>query len=183
MVKELTIIQLGNPALRVRSQPVTPVNDPPVQQLIDDLLAQTQASNGVGLAAPQIGIHQRIVIVASRPNPRYPDAPLMTPMAMVNPQILAHSEEQVSGWEGCLSVPGIRGWVPRYREIEVAYEDRQGQPQQQIFTDFVARIIQHELDHLEGKVFLDRVPSTLDLMTEQEYQSRVVGNSKIGAKM
>ena len=88
---------------------------------------------------------------------------------MINPEIISYSVETEKGWEGCLSVPMIRGLVPRYREIEVAYLDRQGDRQITKLTDFVARIFQHEYDHLLGKVFLDRVETNLDLVTESEY--------------
>ena len=93
---------------------------------------------------------------------------------MINPQIVAYSDEKETGWEGCLSVPGMRGQVERAKEIEVVYGDRHGNQQQKIFTGFVARIIQHEHDHINGKVFLDRVASTLDLMSDAEYHSRIV---------
>jgi peptide deformylase len=93
----------------------------------------------------------------------------MEPTAMLNPTIISYSVETEKGWEGCLSVPMIRGLVPRYREIEVEYSDRQGDRQQVKLTDFVARIFQHECDHLEGKVFLDRVETNLDLVAESEY--------------
>ncbi|MEO8893341.1 MAG: peptide deformylase, partial [Coleofasciculaceae cyanobacterium] len=116
----------------------------------------------------------RLFIVASRPNPRYPNAPLMAPTAMINPQIIAHSTEIVNGWEGCLSIPGIRGLVPRYQAIEVEYTTRNGKQNRQELTDFVARIFQHEYDHLEGIIFLDRVKHTQDLMTDQEYLQRIV---------
>lgn len=92
---------------------------------------------------------------------------------MINPRLLAHSTEVVKGWEGCLSIPGIRGLVPRYQAIEVEYTDRDGNLQKQELTDFVARIFQHEHDHLDGVVFLDRLESTQDIITEQEYQKRV----------
>ncbi|NEP17502.1 MAG: peptide deformylase [Leptolyngbya sp. SIO4C1] len=174
MADTIPVLQLGDPKLRARSQPVSFVQDASVQTLIDQLLATVHDSNGVGIAAPQVGKNLRLLIVASRPNLRYPDAPAMAPTPMINPQIVSHSAEQVKGWEGCLSVPGIRGLVPRYRQIEVGYLDRTGQPQQQVLTDFVARIFQHEYDHLEGHVFLDRVDSTQDLISEAEYQKRVI---------
>jgi peptide deformylase len=168
------IIQLGNPELRQKSAVVENIHDPEIQKLIDDLLVTVAQSNGVGIAAPQIAAKKRLFIVASRPNPRYPHAPTMEPTAMINPQIIAHSPEVVKGWEGCLSVPGIRGLVPRYQAIAIAYTDRDGNSHQQELTDFVARIFQHEYDHLDGIVFVDRLESTLDMMTEQEYQNRVV---------
>lgn len=173
MAESLQITQLGNPVLRQQAQLVNNIQDKRLQQLIDALLATAAASNGVGIAAPQVSQSFRLFIVASRPNPRYPNAPQMEPTAMINPQIIAHSPETVRGWEGCLSVPGIRGLVPRYQTIEVEYTSRNGKKNRQEFTEFVARIFQHEYDHLDGIVFLDRVESTQDLMTEQEYQQRI----------
>jgi peptide deformylase len=98
----------------------------------------------------------------------------MEPTAMINPRIIASSTEKFKDWEGCLSIPGIRGLVPRSRSIEIEYTSRDGQLHQQELTDFVARIFQHEQDHLDGIVFLDRVESTQELMTEDEYQKQVV---------
>jgi peptide deformylase len=175
MPTERPIIQLGHPTLRQVAQPIEQVTDAQVQQLIDDLLLTVQSANGVGIAAPQVGQSLQLLIVASRPNPRYPQAPTMEPTALINPRLIAHGQEQAKGWEGCLSIPGIRGQVPRYREVEVEYLDRSGAVQQVVWTDFVARIFQHEYDHLDGKVFLDRVESTADLMTEQEYRVRILG--------
>lgn len=168
MTKPLEIAQLGNPILRQPAQPVEDNTD--FNYLIDALIATATAANGVGIAAPQVSQPYRLFIVASRPNPRYPNAPLMEPTAMINPKILSHSDQTVKDWEGCLSIPGIRGLVPRYRAIEVEYTDRGGKRQHQELKDFVARIFQHELDHLDGILFVDRLKSTLDLVTEQEYQ-------------
>ncbi|HEY9832962.1 MAG TPA: peptide deformylase [Stenomitos sp.] len=173
MTESLQIAQLGNPVLRQQAQLVNSIQDKRLQQLIDALIATAAVSNGVGIAAPQVSQSYRLFIVASRPNQRYPNAPQMEPTAMINPQIIAHSPEVVKGWEGCLSVPGIRGLVPRYQAIEVEYTSRNGTKNRQEFTDFVARIFQHEYDHLDGIVFLDRVESTQDLMTEQEYQQQI----------
>ena len=170
MSEILEVIQLGHPLLRSQAQNVDNIHSPQVQSLIDNLLATVIAANGVGIAAPQVAARERLFIVASRPIPRYPNAPQMEPTAMINPQILAHSPELVTDWEGCLSIPGIRGLVPRYQAIEVEYSDRTGKSHKQELTDFVARIFQHELDHLDGIVFVDRLQSTQDLITEQEYQ-------------
>ena len=171
MSEKLSIIQLGNPILRQKAEFVKQVKSDNIQKLIDDLLTTVSDANGVGIAAPQVAVGYRVFIVASRPNLRYPNAPLMEPTAMINPKIVAHSDEIVKDWEGCLSVPGIRGLVPRYRKIEVEYIDRNGNLVNQQLTDFVARIFQHEYDHFEGLVFLDRVESTFDIVTEQEYQN------------
>lgn len=168
------IAQLGNPVLREIAQPIYHVQEDWVQTLVDDLLATLVQSNGVGIAAPQVGAAHRLLIVASRPNPRYPNAPVMEPTAMINPHLVAHGDEVVKGWEGCLSVPGIRGLVPRYRTIEIEYTTRDGKLERQELSDFVARIFQHEFDHLNGMVFLDRVEGVNDLVTEQEYFKRIV---------
>jgi peptide deformylase len=172
MAEILSIYQLGNPVLRERAQPITNVNDPEIQELIDNLIAT--AKTGVGIAAPQVGISYQLLILASQPNARYPQAPQMEPTAVINPTIIYHSEEMVKDWEGCLSVPGIRGLVPRYRRIEVEYLCRDGKLQRQELTDFVARIFQHEYDHLKGLVFLDIVENSQELMTEQEYQKQII---------
>jgi len=173
MKESLEIAQLGNPILRQQAQLVDNLSDQHLQQLIDELITTVVGENGVGIAAPQVSQSYRLFIVASRPNLRYPHAPVMEPTAMLNPRIVAHSQEMVKDWEGCLSIPGIRGLVPRYRSVEVEYTGRDGQLQKQKLKDFVARIFQHEYDHLDGIVFLDRVESTQEMITEQEYLKRV----------
>lgn len=170
----MPIIELGNPDLRRIATPVTDVMSDRIQALSDRLLLLVKEANGVGIAAPQVGEALRLFVVASRPNLRYPNAPTMAPIVMLNPRIVAHSDASETGWEGCLSVPGIRGLVPRYKHIDVEYTGRDGSHHQQTFSDFVARIFQHEFDHLEGKIFLDRVESTHNLMTEQEFQKQVI---------
>ncbi len=172
MAEILQIIQLGHPVLRQQAQMVDNIQDQHIQKLIDDLIATLGNANGVGIAAPQVAECDRLFIVASCPSVRYPNAPVMEPVAMINPKLLAHSIEVIKGWEGCLSIPGIRGLVPRYQAIEVEYTDRDGKTQKQELTDFIARIFQHEYDHLDGVVFLDRL-DTRDIITEQEYQKRV----------
>lgn len=167
------ILQLGHPTLRKRAQQVIDLQDPQIQQLIDELIHTVQQANGVGIAAPQVDESYQIMIVASRPNPRYPHAPEMEPTALINPTIVDHSVETVLGWEGCLSVPGVRGLVPRYQSITIDYTDRTGSLQRMTLTDFVARIFQHEYDHFQGIVFLDRVESSKDLISEAEYQARM----------
>lgn len=166
----LEIAQLGNPILRQKSQQVNNITDANLQELIDKLIITVEATNGVGIAAPQVSQPYRLFIIASRPSPRYPHAPVMQPTAMINPRMIAHSQEKVKGWEGCLSIPGLRGLIPRYQRILIEYDHLSGQTQQAELTDFVARIFQHELDHLDGMVFLDRLENMNDLYTEQEYQ-------------
>lgn len=174
MATVLQIAQLGQPILRARATRVQHPQAAEVQCLIDDLIATVINVNGVGLAAPQVAVAQRLFILASHPNPRYPHAPKMEPTAMINPSIIAQSDQVVKDWEGCLSIPGIRGLVPRAEAIAVEYTDHQGQKHQQELTGFLARVFQHEHDHLEGIVFLDRLESTRDLITEQEYQRQII---------
>lgn len=174
MSEILQISQLGNPVLRRKSQFVQNIQDDRIQQLIDNLISTVQHAHGVGIAAPQVARGDRLFVVASRPNLRYPQAPKMEPTAMINPRIVASSTKTVKDWEGCLSIPGIRGLVPRSRSIEIEYTSRDGQLHKQELTDFVARIFQHEHDHLDGIMFLDRVENTRELMTEDEYQQQFV---------
>jgi len=172
MAELLEVSQVGNPILRQIAQPIDRINES-IQSLIDNLMETLLKSNGVGIAAPQVSASYRLVIIASRPNPRYPNAPDMEPAVMINPCITRASGEIFKDWEGCLSVPGIRGLVPRHSAIAIAYNDRQGKLQKQRLTGFVARIFQHEIDHLDGKVFLDRLETTQDLITDQEYLKRM----------
>lgn len=170
MAELLEIIELGHPILRQTAQEIDNVRDDRIQTLIDDLLITVKQANGVGIAASQVAESYQLMIVASRPNLRYPTAPSMEPTPIINPHILSHSTETVKGWEGCLSIPGIRGNVLRYQAIEIEFLDRFGKPQKMEMTDFVARIFQHEFDHFNGVMFIDRVESTTDLITEKEYQ-------------
>ncbi|HEY5974560.1 MAG TPA: peptide deformylase [Geobacteraceae bacterium] len=163
------IAQLGQSVLRGVAGKVADPADPAVQALIDDLLVTVAEANGVGIAAPQVYEPLSLFIVASRPNPRYPHAPEMEPTAMINPEIRWMSDETEKGWEGCLSIPGLRGLVPRHRRIGVRYLTRAGEVREDEYVDFLARVFQHEFDHVQGVVFIDRLESTLELVTEQEY--------------
>lgn len=128
---------------------------------LNELAAAMQATmlerNGVGIAAPQVYVSKRVIIVASRSNPRYPDAPEMDAVVMVNPEILEQSEVTVLGEEGCLSVPNERGQVTRAETIKVQYFTLQGELVETIFHGFPARIVQHEIDHLNGILFVDHL--------------------------
>ena len=170
----MDIAQLGNPILRDQAKSIDNVSDEVVIQLATDLITTAEANNGVGIAAPQVSQSCRLFILASRPSIRYPHAPKMNPTAVINPVILGRSAETVKDWEGCLSVPGLRGLIPRHQEIEVEYTNLEGDRQKQILTDFVARIFQHELDHLNGLLFIDRLETNQDLYTEAEYLKRVL---------
>lgn len=167
--QSLQIALLGNPVLRKKANTVSDIEDPKIQKLIDDLLATVMDINGVGISAPQVYQSYRVFVVASHPNPRYPTAPLMKPTPIINPVILSHNDTKEKGWEGCLSIPGLRGLIPRYKKIQVEYSDRNGKRIKRIFSDFIARIFQHENDHLEGILFTDRTETNRDLISEKEY--------------
>ncbi len=175
MTKIAKIAQLGEPVLRNQAKPVAETIDREILGLIDTLINTAIANKGVGIAAPQISQSYRLFIIASRPSDRDPSAPMMLPTAMINPRILNHSVGIAKDWEGCLSVPNVRGLVPRYQEIEVEYTTKEGEIKQEILTNFVARIFQHELDHLDGIVFTDRIKDEADLYTEAEYQQIING--------
>ena len=162
------IAQLGHPVLREPVHAIADPEDPAVQSLIEDMLATVAEANGVGIAAPQVYEPLALFIIAARPTPRYPDAPATEPVAMLNPELVWSGEEMEQGWEGCLSIPGIRGLVPRHRSIRVRYVTRFGELREEEYEGFLARVFQHEFDHLNGVVFLDRADSR-DLVTEKEY--------------
>jgi len=168
MAQIRSIILLGHPVLRGTAAPA-PVPDGTTSALAADLLATMEASGGVGIAAPQVAVGQRVIVVASRPNARYPNAPLMEPLALVNPELLWASADQEEGWEGCLSIPGLRGLVPRAAKVGVRYTDPEGAVVEREFAGFPARIFQHELDHLNGLFFTDRVTTNRNLFSEGEF--------------
>ena len=163
------IAQLGAKVLRQKAEAVADVHDAEIRQIIEAMQSTLASTSGVGIAAPQISESKQIIIIASRPTPRYPSAPLMEPTVMINPCFEALSETQEKGWEGCLSIPGIRALVPRYQEIMIRYTDQQGGLVQSKLSGFVARIFQHEIDHLIGKTYLDRVENNADIFSESEY--------------
>ncbi len=170
MIRE--IAELGHPALRGAVEGVPWPLSAEDRALAEDLRETMAASHGVGIAATQLGCSRAMFVVASRPNPRYPDAPNMEPLLVLNPEIVGRSGEIVRGWEGCLSIPGLRGLVPRDRRIVARFRTIEGEQIEREFVDFVARIFQHEDDHLRGLVFLDRIESNRDLATEKEYLAR-----------
>jgi len=178
MSKVLEIAELGQPVLREKSADIENIHDPAVQEFIDNLIETAIDSNGVGLAAPQVFEPYRVFIINSRPNPRYPSAPEIGPVAIINPEVISYSDEKEKDWEGCLSIPGIRGLVPRHKGIHARYTTRDGNAEEKEFTDFVARIFQHELDHLNGVVFLDRMESSREIITEKLYQQLMVEASE-----
>jgi peptide deformylase len=169
MSKIREIAQLGQPVLRKVAEHVVDPADPAIQSLLRDLEVTVHAAHGVGIAAPQVFESLSVFLIASQPNPRYPHAPDLEPFALINPEIVWASEEKEKGWEGCLSIPGLRGVVPRHRRIGVRYLTGSGELREEEFSDFVARVFQHEFDHIRGVVFIDRVESSREIVTEKEY--------------
>jgi len=163
------IAKLGAKVLRQKAVRVENVSSIEIYQLIKDMRSTLAITQGVGLAAPQIGVSKQVIIVASRPTPRYPKAPFMEPTVMINPLFAGKSDDLRKDWEGCLSIPGIRALVPRCQCILVQYNNEQGAHVELELDGFIARVFQHEWDHLNGKVFLDRVESDADVFSESEY--------------
>lgn len=170
----LEIIQMGHPVLRQQATDVLlSQQQDKLLPLAFDMQQTMKHASGVGLAAPQIELGLRMVLVSSKSNERYPEAPTMQTTVLLNPEIVWRSEEQAQGWEGCLSIPGLRGMIPRHAAIRVSYETMAGEALEQEFSGFIARIIQHEVDHLDGVLFPERVESMHDLITEKELKRRL----------
>lgn len=154
----LAVAQRGEVILTLKAASVTTLelNSAWLNELAAAMQATMLERNGVGIAAPQVYVSKRVIIVASRPNPRYPDAPDMDAVVMVNPEILEQSESTILGEEGCLSVPDKRGQVARAEMVRVKYLTLQGKLVETVFHGFPARIVQHEVDHLDGVLFVER---------------------------
>jgi peptide deformylase len=148
------ILKMGDPRLLRTAQPVTDFDSDALHLLITDLLDTMRAANGAGLAAPQIGVDLQVVIFGSNErNPRYPDRPIVPPTVLCNPVITPLGEAEESDWEGCLSVPGLRGLVPRWSHIRYTGLDQYGDAIDRTVEGFHARVVQHECDHLWGKLY------------------------------
>ncbi|WP_137891452.1 peptide deformylase [Ramlibacter sp. 2FC] len=148
------ILKMGNPRLLRVAQPVKVFDTPELHALVADLQDTMVAANGAGLAAPQIGMDLQLVIFGSdAPNPRYPDAPRVPRTVLLNPVVTPIGSEQEEGWEGCLSVPGLRGLVPRFARIRYTGFDPYGRPIDRQVEGFHARVVQHECDHLIGTLY------------------------------
>jgi len=152
-----SILKMGDPRLLEVSRPVDPIDPMALAPLLNDMWDTMQAADGAGLAAPQIGVLRRVVIFGYRNNPRYPDAPPVPETVLINPQITPLGEAREEGWEGCLSVPGLRGLVPRYSEIRYRGYDQYGEEIDREVSGFHARVVQHECDHLDGILYPQRI--------------------------
>ena len=163
------ILKMGDPRLLRVAPPLPPqqFNTPELQALIADMFETMAAANGAGLAAPQIGVDLQLVIFGYSKNVRYPDAPPVPPTVLINPLVAALDDEQVDGWEGCLSVPGLRGKVARWQRIRYSGFDAQGQAIERQADGFHARVVQHECDHLIGRLY----PTRMTDLTQFGYTS------------
>ena len=151
------ILKMGDPRLLRIAAPVTEFDTPDLLALVEDMFDTMRAANGAGLAAPQIGEDLQLVIFGFESNERYPDAPAVPQTVLINPVIEPIGEETVDGWEGCLSVPGLRGVVPRFARIRYRGFDPQGQVIEREADGFHARVVQHECDHLIGRLYPTRM--------------------------
>jgi peptide deformylase len=173
----LKVARLGHPVLRQVASPVDPglVLTPQVQRFIDDMIDTMREYDGAGLAAPQVHTLQQIAVIEVLANPRYPDAPAVPLMVLINPVITPLTDEMEEGWEGCLSVPDMRGRVPRHTAVRLQCLDREGQAVDLVAKDFFARVCQHETDHLNGIVYLDRMRNLSTLAHIAEWNKHWLG--------
>ena len=153
---------MGDPRLLERSQAVANFDTPELRELIDDMQDTMRALNGAGLAAPQIGVGLRVVIFELTHNPRYPEAEAIPFTVLINPVLTPLGNDTEEGWEGCLSVPGMRGLVPRFKRLEYHGSDQYGAPVHRSVSDFHARVVQHECDHLDGILYPMRIRDLRD---------------------
>lgn len=172
--EDVKIAKLGEKVLRLKAKKVKDIKSDETQKIISTMVETLKKSNGVGLAAPQISISKQIMIISSKPNVRYPNAPIMKDLVLINPKIIKTSKKKNKDWEGCLSIPGIRAKVPRYNKIKVKYKTLENKKETIVFKDFIARIFQHEYDHLIGLAYIDRVKSNKDIISEEVYFKTII---------
>jgi len=151
------ILKMGDPRLLRQAEPVQQFGTPEMDTLIADMFETMRAVNGAGLAAPQIGVNLQLVIFGFKKNQRYPDAPEVPETVLINPTLTPLSDEQEDGWEGCLSVPGLRGVVPRWSRLRYEGMDEKGNRIDRTVDGFHARVVQHECDHLIGVLYPMRI--------------------------
>jgi peptide deformylase len=175
----LKVARIGHPVVRAKARELSDaeIRSPEIQRLIDDMLETMDDHDGAGLAAPQVHESRRIVVYGVEANPRYPDAEPVPLTILVNPRLSPVGEEQDEDWEGCLSVPDLRGMVPRYTTMRVEASDRDGRPVRFTATGFHARVVQHECDHLDGRVYLDRMRSMETLTFLPEFHRYWLGRT------
>jgi peptide deformylase len=169
------ILRMGDPFLKRVAVPVTEFSTPGLRELVEDMLDTMRANDGAGLAAVQIGVPLRVVVFEVAHNPRYPDAASVPLTVLVNPELEFLSDEREAGWEGCLSVPGLRGLVPRYKRLRYRGFDELGQPLDRTVSDFHARVVQHECDHLDGILY----PQRIEDMTSFGFQDELIASGTL----
>ena len=157
-----TVLRMGDARLLQRADPISDFGGDALQALLQDMRDTMQAQNGVGLAAPQIGVPLRVVIFGVDKNERYPDAEVVPQTVLINPVLTPLSDEMEEGWEGCLSVPGMRGLVPRHTKLRYQGRDEHGTPIDRTVSGFHARVVQHECDHLDGILYPMRIRDMRD---------------------
>ena len=155
MIRE--VLRMGDPRLWQKSLPVTQFDTPELHELLSDMRDTMAHLNGAGLAAPQIGVPLRLVIFGVKSNPRYPGIDDVPDTVLINPVLTPLSDEVEEGWEGCLSVPGMRGWVPRFHKLRYSGFDEHGKRFERDAEGFHARVVQHEVDHLDGILYPMRI--------------------------
>ena len=152
-----TVLKMGNPLLLKQAEPIIEFDTPELHTLLQDMLDTMKEQNGAGIAAPQIGVSQQVVIFGGSKSPRYPDAELVPYTVLINPALTPLADEMQSDWEGCLSVPGMRGMVPRYTQLRYQGYDEFGNAIDRTVNGFHARVVQHEVDHLLGILYPMRI--------------------------
>ncbi len=172
----LKVARLGVPSVRTPAEPVPPdkIKSHDFQKLVDDMVETMHEYGGVGLAAPQVHLPIRLAVLEVEHHPRYPDMPTVPLTVLINPVVTVLDKTPVEDWEGCLSIPDLRGMVPRHKRVRVTALGRNAEPLDFIAEDFHARVIQHETDHLNGEVYLDRMPNLRSLAFIQEWQRFVL---------
>ena len=171
-----TVLRMGNPILLQKAEPVAQFNTPELHALIQDMQDTMAHMNGAGIAAPQIGVSLQVVIFGVGSNPRYPDAEQVPYTVLINPVLTPIQDEIEDGWEGCLSVPGMRGIVPRHTRLHYTGFDQLGNPIDRLVSGFHARVVQHECDHLKGILYPMRIKNLKDfgftdvLFPNQDFQ-------------
>jgi peptide deformylase len=174
------VARLGHPVVRAQARPVPieQIRTPDFQRMLDDMVETMHEYNGVGLAAPQVHVSLQVAVLECEHNPRYPDAPAIPLTFIVNPTVTVLDSALVEDFEGCLSIPDLRGLVPRYKSVRLQAIGRNGEHLDFVATDFHARVIQHETDHLKGEVYLDRMPNMRSLSHLAEFQRFVLSGEK-----
>ena len=172
----LKVARLGHPVIRTRAHPVDPakIATTEFQRLLDDMVETMREYSGVGLAAPQVHLALQVAVLEVENHPRYPEMPSVPLTYLINPTVTVIDSAPIDEWEGCLSIPELRGRVPRFKQLRVTGLGRNGEALDFVANDFNARVIQHETDHLKGEVYLDRMTDMKSLSHLLEWQRYMI---------